>query len=100
MGEMGTKTRSRQWGKGVQVSGDTLEEASKLLHSCPGCGREINTRALVDAFNQPDGWAFYGEPGNRWICCRAAGYVHFRVRVRGVDQHRLAIITGGTDAIR
>ena len=58
----------------------------------PKCNQEIESTALVDAFNDPPGWAFWGEPGARWVVCQAAGYVHFRVTINGRRYHRLATI--------
>lgn len=64
------------------------------MRSCPQCHASINGSAIVDAFNDPDTWQFWGERGQRWIVCQAAGYVHFRVKLGRKDQHRLAIIRG------
>lgn len=62
------------------------------MKHCPHCRRPINSTALVDAFNEPDNWLFWGEAGARWIVCKANSYVHFRVNGNGRMQHRLAII--------
>ena len=63
------------------------------MRRCPKCNQEIESTALVDSFNDPPGWAFWGEPGARWVVCQAAGYVHFRVTINGRRYHRLAQIT-------
>ena len=63
-----------------------------LMRRCPKCNQEVESTALVAAFNDPPGWAFWGEPGARWVVCQAAGYVHFRVQINGRRYHRLATI--------
>ena len=60
---------------------------------CPTCRHELESTALVAVFNDPPGWSFWGVEGCRWIVCRAAGYVHFRVQIDGRMYHRLARIT-------
>ena len=62
------------------------------MTTCPTCGRRLESTAIVAAFNAPSDWAFWGAEGCRWIVCRAAGYVHFRVQVEGRMYHRLATI--------
>ena len=63
---------------------------------CPNCRAKIESTAIVAAFLDDPQWSFWGNEGARWIVCRAAGYVHFRVDVgRGQMQHRLAIIKPG-----
>ncbi len=62
------------------------------MRRCPNCNQEVESTAIVAAFNDPPGWAFWGVEGQRWIVCRAAGYVHFRVCVDGRMYHRLAQI--------
>ena len=70
--------------------------AQSLVRICPTCRQPLAGTAIVDALNDPPGWSFWGNEGARWIVCRAAGYVHFRVDVgRGQMQHRLAIIKPG-----
>lgn len=64
------------------------------MANCPNCRQPINATAIVDAFNAPDGWQFWGTPGARWIVCREPGFTHFRVAVGNGMQHRLAIIRG------
>ncbi len=59
---------------------------------CPACRQRLESTAIVAAFNDPPGWAFWGEPGARGIVCQAAGYVHFRVTINGRRYHRLATI--------
>ena len=59
---------------------------------CPICLHPLESTALVAAFNDPPGWAFWGEPGARWVVCQTAGYVHFRVQINGRRYHRLATI--------
>ena len=34
---------------------------------CPNCNREVESTAIVAAFNDPPGWVFWGEPGARII---------------------------------
>ena len=41
---------------------------------CPACHCEMESTAIVAAFNDPPGGAFWGEPGARGIVCQAAGY--------------------------
>lgn len=62
------------------------------MRRCPNCNQEVESTALVAAFNDPPGWVFWGEPGARGIVCQAAGYVHFRVTINGRRYHRLATI--------
>lgn len=64
------------------------------MANCPNCRQPINATAIVDAFNVPDGWAFWGTTGARWIVCRKPGFTHFRVAVGNGMQHRLAVIRG------
>ena len=64
---------------------------------CPNCRRFINNSAIVDAFNEPDGWLFWGKTGERWIVCKGDSYVHFRVNVNGRDHHRLAIVRSAAE---
>lgn len=64
------------------------------MANCPHCRAPINSTAIVDAFNEPAAWQFWGTEGQRWIVCKGAAYVHFRVNVEGRQQHRLAIIHG------
>lgn len=59
---------------------------------CPACRVAVSATAIVDAFNDPAAWSFWGEPGARFIRCRGEGYVHFIVTINGRSQHRLAII--------
>lgn len=69
-----------------------------MLLACPMCGVAIHASAIVSAFNEPDGWDFWGEAGQRWIVCQRAKngkiheMIHFRVIVGGRDNHRLAMI--------
>lgn len=67
------------------------------MAKCPNCGQTVNSTALVDAFNDPANWQFWGDQGQRWIVCRGAAYVHFRVNVNGRQQHRLAIVRGAAE---
>ena len=60
---------------------------------CPNCNQKVESTAVVAAFNDPPDWAFWGVEGCRWIVCRGAGYVHFRVQIDGRMYHRLAQIT-------
>lgn len=62
------------------------------MNHCPLCSTPVNSSAIVDAFNAPADWQFWGDEGARWIVCRSATHVHFRVRLRGRMQHRLAVI--------
>jgi hypothetical protein len=55
----------------------------------------VQETAIVDAFNDPEGWAFWGPGHPRYIVCQGDGFVHFRVEARGKNQHRLAIIKPG-----
>jgi len=64
------------------------------MRTCPSCGQTVNSTAIVTAFNDPDGWQFWGEKGQRWIVCRSDSYVHFRVTLGRKQQHRLAMIHG------
>ena len=59
---------------------------------CPTCRHELESTAIVAAFNDPPAWSFWGVEGCRWIVCRGAGYVHFRVVTDGRRYHRLATI--------
>lgn len=59
---------------------------------CPACRHELESTAIVAAFNDPPAWSFWGVEGCRWIVCRGAGYVHFRVVTDGRTYHRLATI--------
>jgi hypothetical protein len=63
-----------------------------VIMDCPACHRSISNSAIVDAFNEPAGWLFWGAAGERWIVCKSDSYVHFRVKVNGRDLHRMAII--------
>lgn len=63
------------------------------MRRCPNCNQEVESTALVAAFNDPPAWSFWGVEGCRWIVCRGAGYVHFRVQIDGRMYHRLAQIT-------
>ena len=65
---------------------------------CPICLHPLESTALVAAFNDPPSWAFWGVEGCRWIVCRGAGYVHFRVQIDGRMYHRLAQITKAAQA--
>jgi len=65
-----------------------------MMKICPNCRQSINATAIVDAFNVPDAWVFWGAPGSRWIVCREPGFTHFRVAVGHGMQHRLAVIRG------
>jgi hypothetical protein len=62
------------------------------MNTCPTCATRLESTAIVAAFNDPPGWAFWGQEGGRWIVCQGAGFVHFRVRVDGRTYHRLARI--------
>ncbi len=62
------------------------------MRICPKCKRTINATAIVDEFNDPANWMFWGEQGKRWIVCQADSFIHFRVMVDRRDHHRLAII--------
>ena len=59
---------------------------------CPNCNQKVESTAIVAAFNDPPDWSFWGTEGCRWIVCRGAGYVHFRVQIDGRMYHRLAQI--------
>jgi len=60
---------------------------------CPTCRAKIESTAIVAAFLDDPQWSFWGVEGCRWIVCRGAGYVHFRVQIDGRMYHRLAQIT-------
>ena len=62
------------------------------MRRCPTCRHELESTAIVAAFNDPPAWSFWGEPGARGIVCQGPGYVHFRVAVNGRRYHRLATI--------
>lgn len=62
------------------------------MANCPHCSHAVNSTAIVDAFNEPANWQFWGTAGQRWIVCRGDSYIHFRVKLNGRDNHRLAII--------
>ncbi len=62
------------------------------MNHCPLCRQSIKASAIVDEFNDPANWEFWGKAGERWIVCRSDSYVHFRVKMGGRDNHRLAII--------
>lgn len=64
----------------------------RLMRRCPKCNQQADATALVAAFNDPPGWAFWGEPGARGIVCQGPDYVHFRVTINGRRYHRLATI--------
>ena len=68
------------------------------MRTCPNCHAPVNSTALVEAFNAPDGWLFWGTPGQRWIVCQSAGFIHFRVTCGHRQQHRMAIIHGQAGA--
>lgn len=57
-------------------------------HMCPTAAPRLNQRPLSPLSWTID-WSF-GVEGCRWIVCRAAGYVHFRVQIDGRMYHRLA----------
>ena len=59
---------------------------------CPNCRAKIESTAIVAAFLDDPQWSFWGVEGCRWIVCRGAGYVHFRVQIDGRTYHRLAQI--------
>lgn len=62
--------------------------------SCPTCGAAINTQAIVEAFNAPPKWHFWGSEGQRWKKCSgkqgAYEFTHFIVLINGRRSHRLA----------
>lgn len=64
------------------------------MRHCPRCNQSLNASAIVEAFNEPPNWEFYGKQGSRFIRCqgmeRGRGYVHFIVRENGREYHRLA----------
>ena len=62
------------------------------MTTCPTCRAKIESTAIVAAFLDDPQWSFWGVEGCRWIVCRAAGYVHFRVQIDGRMYHRLATI--------
>ena len=62
------------------------------MKTCPSCRQSINASAVVDAFNDPANWLFWGPEGARWVVCQSPAYVHFRAVVKGRTQHRMAII--------
>lgn len=72
------------------------------MRRCPNCNQEVESTAIVAAFMDDPQWSFWGVEGCRWIVCRGAGYVHFRVVTNGRTYHRLAQIAaaGQTDAPR
>ena len=63
------------------------------MTTCPNCRAKIESTAIVAAFLDDPQWSFWGVEGCRWIVCRGAGYVHFRVQIDGRTYHRLAQIT-------
>lgn len=62
------------------------------MTTCPRCGLRLESTAIVAAFMDTPQWSFWGVEGCRWIVCRGAGYVHFRVQIDGRMYHRLAQI--------
>lgn len=62
--------------------------------TCPTCGAAIATQSIVEAFNVPPAWQFWGQPGERWKKCEGEQgqyhYVHFVVVVNDVRQDRMA----------
>lgn len=74
----------------------SLEEvAVELVRQCPKCKTRIQETAIVDAWNEPAAWSFWGPGQPRYIVCQSAGWTHFRVEVNGRQMHRLAIIKPG-----
>ena len=53
------------------------------MTTCPRCGLRLESTAIVAAFMDTPQWSFWGVEGCRWIVCRGAGYVHFRVQIDG-----------------
>ena len=62
------------------------------MTTCPRGGLRLESPAIVAAFLNDPQWSFGGVEGCRWIVCRGAGYVHFRVQIDGRMYHRLATI--------
>ena len=62
------------------------------MTTCPRCGLRLESTAIVAAFLDDPQWSFWGVEGCRWIVCRGAGFVHFRVQIDGRMYHRLAQI--------
>lgn len=63
---------------------------------CPACNKRVSLKATVDTWLQDSEWNFWGKKGNRWILCKDARYVHFRVNNKGISEHRLAMLRGGS----
>jgi hypothetical protein len=51
---------------------------SPVTAVCPECGKRADGAAIVDAWNSPAEWLFWGEKGNRGVLCEGDGFVHFR----------------------
>jgi hypothetical protein len=79
--------------KPKEVETDTT---ALFLPTCPACGAPIQTQATVEKFGAPQGWTFYGLPGERWKKCKGQSgpneFIHFVVAVNGRPHHRLAWI--------